>query len=163
MRYLILMITLITATATWAAPVDTFQFETETQEKTFRKLSDELRCLVCQNQNLTDSNSGLAKDLRTEVYNMILDGKTEKEIVDFMVQRYGDYVLYRPPVKPLTWILWFGPVILFIGGVIYAIRIVRSRENNDVVAELSPDEDERLKNIRAESNIMSQDKEGRDE
>lgn len=95
-------------------------------EQRMIKLSEELRCLVCQNQSLADSNSGLAEDLRREIRVMIVDGKKDKEIVDFMVQRYGDFVLYRPPVKPTTILLWFGPfALLGIGGIALYLRLKR--------------------------------------
>ena len=81
-------------------------------EKRLQKLSEELRCLVCQNQTIADSNAELAQDLRREVRTMIKDGKTDNEIVDFMVTRYGDFVLYRPPVKGITLLLWGGPIAL---------------------------------------------------
>ena len=80
-------------------------------EKRLQKLSEELRCLVCQNQTIADSNAELAQDLRREVRTMIKDGKSDKEIIDFMVVRYGDFVLYRPPVKGITLLLWGGPVL----------------------------------------------------
>ena len=78
-------------------------------EKRLLGLSEELRCLVCQNQNIADSNAELAQDLRREIRGMIKDGKSDKEIIDFMVVRYGDFVLYRPPVKATTLLLWAGP------------------------------------------------------
>jgi len=158
-RGLLLFVALVINTPAWAAPVDTFVFESNEQEEIFKKLSDEFRCLVCQNQNIADSNSGLAQDLRLEIYNMIKSGQTENEIVDFMVQRYGDYVLYRPPFKPLTWILWLGPVIIFIGGMIYAVRIIRDKENNTVVTDLSAEDDDRLQNLRAGNIANSLEKE----
>ncbi|HHJ36234.1 MAG TPA: cytochrome c-type biogenesis protein CcmH [Gammaproteobacteria bacterium] len=133
-----------------AAPIETFKFESVDTEKTFHKLSEELRCLVCQNQNIAESNADLAKDLRLEIYNMLIDGKTEDEIVDFMVQRYGDYVLYRPPFKPLTWLLWFGPVIIFILGMIFVVRHMRSQDTDGEDEALSDEEIERIKNLHAE-------------
>ena len=98
-------------------------------EQRMIKLSEELRCLVCQNQSLADSNSGLAGDLRREIRVMIVEGKKDKEIVDFMVQRYGDFVLYRPPVKSTTVLLWFGPfALLVIGGIALYLRLKRRRQ-----------------------------------
>ena len=98
-------------------------------EQRMIKLSEELRCLVCQNQSLADSNSGLAGDLRREIRVMIVDGKKDKEIVDFMVQRYGDFVLYRPPVKSTTVLLWFGPfALLAIGAIALYLQLKRRRQ-----------------------------------
>jgi len=133
-----------------AAPIETFKFDSPETEKVFHKLSEELRCLVCQNQNIAESNAGLAKDLRLEIYTMLQQGKTEDEIVDFLVQRYGDYVLYRPPFKPLTWLLWFGPIIIFVIAMIVAIRFMRSQMKNKQVESLSEVDIERIKNLHAE-------------
>lgn len=97
-------------------------------EQRLIKLSEELRCLVCQNQSLADSNAGLAVDLRREIRVMIVEGKKDKEIVDFLVQRYGDFVLYRPPVKSTTALLWFGPfVLLLIGAIALYLQLKRRR------------------------------------
>jgi cytochrome c-type biogenesis protein CcmH len=133
-----------------SAPVETFQFDSPETEKKIHKLSEELRCLVCQNQNVAESNADLAKDLRLEIYTMLSDGKTEDEIVDFMVQRYGDYVLYRPPFKPMTWLLWFGPVIIFAIGLIFVVRFMRSQDDATQTDSLSKDDIERIKNLHAE-------------
>ena len=135
-----------------AAPIETFKFDSPDTEKVFHKLSEELRCLVCQNQNIAESNADLAKDLRLEMYNMLTDGKTEDEIVDFMVERYGDYVLYRPPFKPMTWLLWFGPLIVFVIGLIFAIRFMRSQSSEPSQESLSEEDIERVKSLHAGSN-----------
>jgi cytochrome c-type biogenesis protein CcmH len=133
-----------------AAPIETFQFESAETEKIFHKLSEELRCLVCQNQNIAESNADLAKDLRLEIYTMLSEGKSEEEIVDFMVQRYGDYVLYRPPFKPMTWLLWFAPIIIFIFGLIFVVRFMKSQSSVDQPVSLSDEEIERIKNLHTE-------------
>lgn len=133
-----------------AAPIETFKFDSPEAEKTFHKLSDELRCLVCQNQNIAESNADLAKDLRLEIYTMLSQGKSEDEIVDFMVQRYGDYVLYRPPFKPMTWLLWFGPIIIFVIGLIFVIRFMKSQNEGGQVESLSEEDVERIKSLHAE-------------
>ena len=110
-----------------AAPIETFQFDSPKKEESFHKLSEELRCLVCQNQNIAESNADLAKDLRLEIYNMLKQGKTEDEIIDFMVRRYGDYVLYRPPFKPLTWLLWLGPALVFLLALMLVYKFIRTQ------------------------------------
>ena len=140
----------VAALSVVAAPIETFKFESAETEKVFYKLSEELRCLVCQNQNIAESNSDLAKDLRLEIYNMLSQGKTEDEIVDFMVQRYGDYVLYRPPFKPMTWLLWFGPAIIFGLGVVFAIRLMKAQSSTAIDESLSEEEIERIKSLHAE-------------
>lgn len=88
-------------------------------------IAEELRCLVCQNESLAGSRAELAMDLRREVRALIKQGKSDAEIKDFLVSRYGDFVLYRPPVKPVTWLLWFGPLLLLIGAVWLLINIIR--------------------------------------
>ena len=106
-------------------------------------LLNELRCLVCQNQSLADSHADLAQDLRNEVYRMIAAGQDDATVLRFMVDRYGDFVLYRPAIKPLTWSLWFGPLGLFIIVAALWWRIQRqSSKANDI--PLSQDERQRL-------------------
>ena len=106
-------------------------------EKRLLGLSEELRCLVCQNQNIADSNAELAQDLRREIRGMIKDGKSDKEIIDFMVTRYGDFVLYRPPVQGNTLLLWGGPIVPLILGIIALVRYQRRRAER-VAAEDKP-------------------------
>jgi cytochrome c-type biogenesis protein CcmH len=91
------------------------------------KIAAELRCLVCQNQTIADSSAGLAIDLRNQVREMLQSGKSDREIIDYMTARYGDFVLYRPPVKATTAILWFGPALLLAGGVVILIVVLRRR------------------------------------
>jgi cytochrome c-type biogenesis protein CcmH len=93
-------------------------------------IAEELRCLVCQNESLAGSRSDLANDLRREVRTLIKAGKSDAEIKEFLVSRYGDFVLYNPPVKPTTWLLWFGPLLLLLGAVWILIRSIRQTQNN---------------------------------
>ena len=102
------------------------------------KISEELRCLVCQNESLAGSRADLAMDLRREIRSMIKTGKSDQEIRDFLVARYGDYVLYRPPVKPTTWLLWIGPFVLMLGGLAFLVNFLRRRK--PAPAELSAEE-----------------------
>jgi len=99
------------APAAWAA-IEVREFAAPAQEQRFQDLVFELRCPKCQNQNIADSNAPLSADLRQKVYDMIQDGHSDEEIVAYLVQRYGDFVSYRPPLKRATWLLWFGPLIL---------------------------------------------------
>lgn len=147
---LILAVALSFSVPAFAAPIETFKFDSPETEKVFHKLSDELRCLVCQNQNIAESNADLAKDLRLEIYTMLMDGKTEDEIIDFMVQRYGDYVLYNPPFKPMTWLLWLGPLIVFVIALIVAMRFMKSQSSETQQESLSEEELERVKSLHAE-------------
>ena len=136
--------------------MDAFEFDSEEQEKTFRKLSDELRCLVCQNQSISGSNADLAKDLRAEVHSMLQAGKTEEQIKEFMVNRYGDYVLYEPPFKPITWWLWIGPIVIFLVGLFYARRFVFQQNSSAEAGELSAEEAERLRNLQSNLDVSEQ-------
>ena len=112
-------------------------------DQRIKKLETELRCLVCQNQTLADSGAGLAEDLRKEVRALAAQGKSDDEIKEFLTTRYGDFVLYNPPVKGITWLLWFGPFILLaMAGGIYFF-IVRRREK--VIEEPPLSEAERKK------------------
>lgn len=101
-------------------------------------IAEEVRCLVCQNESLAGSRADLAQDLRREIRSLIRQGKTDKEVMDFLVSRYGDYVRYRPPVKPTTWLLWGGPFLLLAGGLAGLVLFVRRRRNTS--AALSPEE-----------------------
>lgn len=92
-------------------------------------ISEELRCLVCQNESLAGSRADLALDLRRELRTLIKAGKSDAEIMDFMVSRYGDFVRYRPPVKPITYVLWFGPFLLLIGALFLMTRLVRASQS----------------------------------
>jgi cytochrome c-type biogenesis protein CcmH len=108
-------------------------------------IAKELRCLVCQNQTIADSHAELAIDLKNQVRTMVKSGQSQDEIVDYMVQRYGDFVLYRPPVKPTTYILWIGPFILFFLGLTVLFITIRKRRQKVVAdAPLSSAEAKRL-------------------
>ncbi|HJV54300.1 MAG TPA: cytochrome c-type biogenesis protein [Noviherbaspirillum sp.] len=99
-------------------------------------LSGELRCLVCQNQTLADSHAELAIDLKNQVREKLASGMTDKQVVDYMVERYGDFVLYRPPVKSTTWLLWFGPFLLLAVGIgVLAAKLMKRRGAADDVPE----------------------------
>ncbi len=112
-------------------------------EQRMVEISEELRCLVCQNESLAGSRAELAQDLRREIRGMIKAGKSNEDIMTFMVDRYGDYVRYRPPMKATTWLLWFGPFLLLLSGLVTLIVVLR-RRNSDalVVAEAQLTEDE---------------------
>ncbi len=109
-------------------------------EKRMVAISEELRCLVCQNESLSGSHAELAQYLRREIRTLIAQGKTDKEILDFMVARYGDFVRYRPPVKPTTWLLWGGPFFLLGGGVAALIAFLRRRARETAAPQLSEEE-----------------------
>lgn len=93
-------------------------------------IAEDLRCLVCQNESLAGSRADLANDLRREVRTLIKAGKSDDEIKEFLVSRYGDFVLYKPPVKPITWLLWFGPFLLLLGAIWILLRSIRDIQKN---------------------------------
>ncbi|MGB5292239.1 MAG: cytochrome c-type biogenesis protein [Lysobacterales bacterium] len=139
-KFFILVLTLCLAVTVHAqsAPVqEPMVFESQLQEDRFKQLTQELRCLVCQNQNLADSDAQLAHDLRAEVHEMLIAGNSDDEIKQFMVERYGDFVLYRPPVQQNTYLLWLAPmVLLFIGALILRANI----KKRSALLESTPDE-----------------------
>ena len=124
-------------------------------EKRMVAISEELRCLVCQNESLAGSHAELAQDLRREIRTMIKQEKTDAEIMDFMVSRYGDYVRYRPPMKATTYLLWFGPFLLLIGALIGLVMYLRRRAGSSAVAAeatLSADERRQAEALLTQNN-----------
>ena len=109
-------------------------------EQRLISISEEMRCLVCQNESLAGSRSDLANDLRREIRILIKEGKSDDQIRTFMVERYGDFVLYRPPVKPITWLLWIGPFVILLIGIVGLLGYLR-RRNSSVPSTILTDED----------------------
>ena len=140
---LILCLLLGAGTTHAGVTLEAFKFDSRAEEQHFKDLIEELRCLVCQNQSLLDSDAELAHDLRAEVYNMIQAGKSDEEIITFLVARYGDFVLYNPPLKPSTWLIWFGPFVLLLVAAFLLLRAVR-RQKNIPAPEITPEERARL-------------------
>ncbi len=124
-------------------------------EKHVLAVSEQLRCLVCQNQTIADSHADLAVDLRNQVREKIQQGQTDQEIFDFMVTRYGDFVMYRPPLHITTVLLWFGPFLLLFGGLFFLARKLRGRRSED--PELSATELQRSKQLLASLSEPSSD------
>lgn len=123
--WILLLTAFTTAVPVVHAQVDTFEFQSAEQQQRFRQLSDELRCPMCQNTNLTGSSGGVAEDLRREIHRMILEGMTNPEIEQFMFERYGDFIFYKPRLRMETLFLWFGPLIFLLIGGAAAIAISR--------------------------------------
>ncbi|MEX0617512.1 MAG: cytochrome c-type biogenesis protein [Pseudohongiellaceae bacterium] len=127
------------------AAVDTFEFDTDEQQQRFRNLSDELRCPMCQYANLSSSTGGVAEDLRREIYLMIMEGRTDEEIEQFMFERYGEFIFFRPRFNPSTYLLWFGPLIFLLIGALVAWAILRKSRGTTVASSgLSAEEQEKL-------------------
>jgi len=127
-----IMMLLLALSISSLASIDTYQFEDPEQEVLYRKLIKELRCTVCQNQDIGDSNADLAKDLRRKTYEMVSAGKDEAYILDYMSQRYGDFVLYRPRLQSNTLLLWVGPFIILIIAVFLLLRFIRRSATDEV-------------------------------
>jgi len=144
----ILVVGLLAASTASAYTLEAFTFEDPAQAAVFRELIEELRCLVCQNESLAGSQAELAHDLREEVYRRFRAGESRDEIVDFLVARYGDFVLYDPPLKPATYLLWFSPFLLIAVGAWLLLRtLLRKRHDPDLA--LSGPEQERLRTLLA--------------
>ncbi len=126
------------------AAFNTYQFDDPEKQKRFDYLINELRCTVCQNQTIADSNASLAKDLRDKVYKMVQEGKNEQQVKDFMSERFTDFVLYRPPVKKSTYPLYAGPFIMLGLGIIFLVIYIRKRTQSPTV-EIDEHEHQRIK------------------
>ncbi len=155
MKRLLLSILCLLISTGALARVEVHDFDSPEQEQRYNKLIDELRCLVCQNQNLADSNAELAVDLRRKTYEMVKQDKSEQEIADFMVDRYGDFVLYRPPLNSSTLLLWTGPFIILSIGVALLIRTIRRRR-----ADATVDVDEVT--LKTAASLLETDRDKRD-
>ncbi|UCH46597.1 MAG: cytochrome c-type biogenesis protein CcmH [Betaproteobacteria bacterium] len=145
MRWIWFAALLAFASATFGAD-SPLVFDSAEQETRFKKLMTELRCLVCQNQSLEDSHAPLAQDLRNQAYAMMRDGASDDDIMDYMVDRYGEFVRYRPAFSPLTFLLWFGPLLLFLIAAAVAWRWLGAQQAA-AGAELSEADDARARRL----------------
>ena len=146
MRRLCVIILLISFPLVGQGKVDAYPFDDPKLEARYKQLVDELRCLVCQNQNLADSNAELAQDMRRLTYEMVQRGESNEQIVTFMVERYGDFVLYRPPFKNSTIMLWIGPFLILGGGVLILFLFIR-RRGRAQAPQLTEQEQERARRL----------------
>jgi len=136
MRYFIhFVIGLLLIQAPFAESIEVSDFETIKQESRYTELIENIRCPVCQGQSIGGSNSDLAKDLRGKVREMILDNQSDSEIYSFMVERYGEFVVYKPPISPKTYLLWFTPLIALLLSLIYLFRSTRKKTNKEAICE----------------------------
>ncbi len=140
----------------WAG-LESFDFTGNVQEQRYKDLIAEIRCLVCQNQSLSDSDAELAQDLRLEVYELMDQGQNDTEIIDFLVARYGDFVLYEPPVKPSTYIIWYGPFVLLALGIFMLFRTLKQRRRLRE-PEFSTEEQQRLKQLLGDAASEEEDR-----
>ncbi|MFI3184571.1 MAG: cytochrome c-type biogenesis protein CcmH [Methylococcaceae bacterium] len=147
MKYLSIIFLLILSVAVCAS-TEFRKFDNPEQQAVFENLTSELRCLVCQNQTIADSNAELAADLRRQVYEMLEQGKSKQDIIQFMTDRYGDFVLYNPPFKAKTGLLWLGPVAFLLIGLIVVFLFVRRKKSTlRSQAELGNEHSEKMKKI----------------
>lgn len=139
--WLSLLVLLLLAHALPAAAqaVDPLPFRDRQQELRFQRLTAQLRCLVCQNENLADSNATLARDLRHQVFAQLQAGRSDAQIKQYMVDRYSRFVLYDPPLAPGTWLLWFGPLLFLLGGTAMVVATLRRRAG--AAAHVAPDQE----------------------
>lgn len=134
-----------------ASTLAEFSFQNPEQMQTFRNLTEQLRCLVCQNESIAASQAELAQDLRREIYTMLQAGKTQNQIIEFLVHRYGDFILYNPPLKPSTYFLWYGPLLFSIIAGTLLIRVLIQHKQIPET-KISPQEQARI------AAIIKQDK-----
>lgn len=128
------------------AAIDTYTFASDAERARFHDLTKELRCPKCQNQDIADSNSPIAADLRREIHRMLQEGQSDQQIVDYLVARYGDFVRYKPPLDGRTALLWYGPGALLLGGLlVVAVIVARRRRAERVPSAARLDEDERAR------------------
>ena len=139
--YCILSVVCITSAQ---AAIEVYPFENPEKSNRFKNLTAELRCPKCQNQNIADSNAEIAQDLRAKLQQMLIADKTDDEIVQYMVDRYGDFVLYEPRVDPQTYLLWFGPIFLLIVAFFVVYGIIRVRSKHASNNQLNTDQQEQL-------------------
>ncbi|GGA98736.1 cytochrome c-type biogenesis protein [Agarivorans gilvus] len=125
-----------------SAAIDVHEFDSPEQEQLFRELTRELRCPKCQNNNIADSNAGLAQDLREKTYQMVKQGSTKQQVLDYMVARYGNFVRYDPPLTPAVMLLWAAPLAIIVLGLLVVLRMAKRKA--DSKPELNADEQQRL-------------------
>ncbi|MVW76223.1 cytochrome c-type biogenesis protein [Pseudomonas xionganensis] len=141
------------------AAIDTYEFASEAERQRYRSLVEELRCPKCQNQNIADSDAPIAMDLREQIFRMLEEGQSNEQIVEFLVSRYGDFVLYKPPVTARTLLLWYGPaVFLGIGFVLLGVIVLRRRgQSASAASGLSADEQQRLTALLKQTSVDNKD------
>jgi cytochrome c-type biogenesis protein CcmH len=138
LRIALLLLSLAGAGVAAAQAIDPLPFRDHAEELRFQHLTGELRCLVCQDENLADSNADFARDLRHKVFELMQQGKSDDQIKQYLVDRYSDFVLYDPPVNPRTWLLWFGPLLILLAGGAVVAYTIRKRGQADTPAASAP-------------------------
>ena len=157
-RFLLILALALVSLGSAQAAIDTYEFSSQAERERYRILVEELRCPKCQNQNLADSNAPIAMDLRAQIYRMLNEGQSDEQIINYLVSRYGDFVLYKPPVSARTLLLWYGPACLLAGGfVLLGVIVLRRRGKQNVAASgLSKDEQQRLAALLDQQSVNQQ-------
>jgi len=153
MNMLRIMVLLVLSFNSFAG-VEYRKFTDAQQEQEYRTLIEEIRCLVCQNQTIADSNAELAQDLRRQVYEMLQQGKTSDDIAGFLTDRYGDFVLYNPPFKAKTGLLWLGPIVFLVIGLVMLVLFSRNKNKQEI---LEPSKDEQAKKDKVKALLENGD------
>ncbi|MBB5185787.1 MULTISPECIES: cytochrome c-type biogenesis protein CcmH [Zhongshania] len=159
MRRLLLAGWLILLSFSAHGVIETYQFDTDVQRARYHHFIEELRCPKCQNQNLSGSDSAISKDLRRQIHQMIMDDKSDIEITQYMVARYGDFILYRPQFNAATAVLWLTPLALLLLGLLVWWRMAATRAKPKLLSDqaLSVTEQQQLKDLLDEENSASKD------
>ncbi len=159
MKYLLLTSWLLFASFAAHGVIETYQFDTDLQRARYHHFIEELRCPKCQNQNLSGSDSAISQDLRRQIHRMIMDDKSDIEITQYMVARYGDFILYRPQFNAATAVLWLAPLGLLLLGILiwWRMAAMRARPKLTVEQTLSPAEAQRLKQLLSDDETVGKD------
>ena len=139
MKLVVLLFSFIVNISAQAA-IDTFNFDDPKKQKIYQELTYELRCLVCQNQNIAGSNAELAVDMRRKTYEMVSAGKSKQQVADYMAERYGYFVLYKPPFKASTAVLWIGPFVILGASIWLMLRVIRNRREDNETTSVSDEQ-----------------------
>lgn len=131
LRHVLLLFLLLAAGAAGAQAVDPLPFANRAEEERFQKLAHELRCVQCQNNSLADSDGMIARDVRHEVFRLMQQGRSDDQIKAHLVERYGEFVLYKPPLEPRNWLLWFGPGAIALAGLLWLLWWLRKRATSE--------------------------------
>ncbi|HET8709813.1 MAG TPA: cytochrome c-type biogenesis protein [Spongiibacteraceae bacterium] len=155
MRYLAIFILTWLACAKVFAAIDPYQFDSEAQRERYQHFIEDMRCPKCQNQNLAGSDAPIAQDLRHELQRLLKDGKSDREITDYMVSRYGEFILYEPPFDKKTAALWLAPIAFVLVGLAVLVSVARRRAATKVATELTPAEQAKLQRLLSDNKTSS--------
>lgn len=147
MRYFSILVLILLASAKTLAAIDPYEFDNDTQRERYQHFIEDLRCPKCQNQNLAGSDAPIATDLRHELQRLLKEGKSDSEITEYMVSRYGEFILYEPPFDKKTAVLWLAPIVFFLIGVAVLINIARRRATSETSSELTENEQIKLQQL----------------